>query len=431
VAADCLTAGYSGDTYCKDCEILLEVGSEIAALGHDYEVTYTWSDDCKSCTGTAVCKREGCAEDAEKHSVTEEATVTSEVKTQPSLTAKGVATYTATFTSEIFETQTKDVEDIPQLVNEDHTYVSGNSAMSPVPEITKDTTELHLVKGQKFTLPDKKGWSTADKKIVKITKSGLLTAKKVTEAGKPVVISRDGYKPIKVYVTEPKLNKKKTKLEAGVSETLVMTYDRKNLGILWESSAPDVATVSQNGKVTAISKGTTTVTAHINGKSYTCKVTVTEKTAAISRVIHLNVGKTKTISLKKLGKLKWTSSDENIAKMLKPKKVKAIKEGTAILTATDEKTAQIYTIKLVVDNPEIKAGKITLKKKTTYNLNMKVGETVPVEFKSVDGQVVFKSSKPAKAFDDGKGGIRAIASGKAKLTATVNKTKVTINVTVE
>ena len=160
-------------------------------------------------------------------------------------------------------------------------------------------------------------------------------------------------------------------------------------------------------------------------------MTVTETTAAVSRVMHLNVGKTKAISLKKLGKLKWTSSDENIAKMLTQKKVKAITEGTAILTATDEKTKQVYNIKLIVDNPEIKAGKITLKKKTTYNLSMKVGETVPVDFKSMDIQPVFKSNKAAKAFDDGKGGIRAIAAGKAKLTATVNKTKITINVTVE
>lgn len=42
----------------------------------------------------------------------------------------------------------------------------------------------------------------------------------------------------------------------------------------WKSSNPKVATVSSTGKVTAKKKGTTTITAKTNGKTYKCKVTV-------------------------------------------------------------------------------------------------------------------------------------------------------------
>lgn len=42
----------------------------------------------------------------------------------------------------------------------------------------------------------------------------------------------------------------------------------------WKSSNPKVATVSSKGKVTAKKKGTTTITAKTNGKTYQCKVTV-------------------------------------------------------------------------------------------------------------------------------------------------------------
>lgn len=36
--ATCTEPGYSGDTYCQDCGILLSEGAEIAALGHDFSV---------------------------------------------------------------------------------------------------------------------------------------------------------------------------------------------------------------------------------------------------------------------------------------------------------------------------------------------------------------------------------------------------------
>ena len=39
--ATCTQTGYTGDTYCTDCDKLLETGKELAALGHDYKATVT------------------------------------------------------------------------------------------------------------------------------------------------------------------------------------------------------------------------------------------------------------------------------------------------------------------------------------------------------------------------------------------------------
>lgn len=39
--ATCTQTGYTGDTYCTDCDKLLSTGKELAALGHDYKVTVT------------------------------------------------------------------------------------------------------------------------------------------------------------------------------------------------------------------------------------------------------------------------------------------------------------------------------------------------------------------------------------------------------
>ena len=105
-AADCTHKA----VYYKSCECG-EKGTETFEYGevpgHNYgEPTYTWSEDGKACTATAVC-----ANDA-KHVLTEEATVTSEVTTPSTCKDMGKTTYTAAFTNEVFTTQTKEVTDV-------------------------------------------------------------------------------------------------------------------------------------------------------------------------------------------------------------------------------------------------------------------------------------------------------------------------------
>lgn len=52
--------------------------------------------------------------------------------------------------------------------------------------------------------------------------------------------------------------------------------------VTWESSDPNVATVDQSGKVTAVAPGTATITATAGGKTATCTVTVTDRTYTVS-----------------------------------------------------------------------------------------------------------------------------------------------------
>ncbi|MCL1823207.1 MAG: Ig-like domain-containing protein [Oscillospiraceae bacterium] len=71
----------------------------------------------------------------------------------------------------------------------------------------------------------------------------------------------------------------KTALTLNVKETAVLkaTLNPANSGdyIYWISSAPEIASVDENGKVTAVKKGTATITAFTaNDKQKTCAVTV-------------------------------------------------------------------------------------------------------------------------------------------------------------
>ena len=92
----------------------VSVGNHV--FDHSYsEPVYTWSDDNSTCTATKTC--------SECHDVvTENGTITNNVKTPATCTVKGTTTYTATFKDTAFGTQTKDVQNIAAL---GHTPVNG------------------------------------------------------------------------------------------------------------------------------------------------------------------------------------------------------------------------------------------------------------------------------------------------------------------
>lgn len=76
------------------------------------------------------------------------------------------------------------------------------------------------------------------------------------------------------------LNYTKYALEVGQSKTLVAVTSPESAvkSATWYSSNNKIATVSKNGKVTAVKAGTVTITAKTsNGLKATCKVTVKEK----------------------------------------------------------------------------------------------------------------------------------------------------------
>jgi len=82
--ATCTQTGYTGDTYCTDCNKLLSTGKELAALGHDYKATVT---------------------------------------KQPTTTEEGIRTYTCTRCSSSY------TESIAKLPEEQHTHNYTGSIM--------------------------------------------------------------------------------------------------------------------------------------------------------------------------------------------------------------------------------------------------------------------------------------------------------------
>lgn len=69
-----------------------------------------------------------------------------------------------------------------------------------------------------------------------------------------------------------KINKKNITLDVGKSTALKITGTTKSAK--WTSNNKEVATVTSGGKVTAVAVGKATITATVNKKKYTCKITV-------------------------------------------------------------------------------------------------------------------------------------------------------------
>ena len=84
-----------------------------------------------------------------------------------------------------------------------------------------------------------------------------------------------------VQPTSVELNKTQAALVEGSETTLtatVLPVNAANRTVAWSSSAPAVASVDENGKVTAKSAGTAVITATtVNGKTASCTFTVTAK----------------------------------------------------------------------------------------------------------------------------------------------------------
>lgn len=131
--------------------------------------------------------------------------------------------------------------------------------------------------------------------------------------------------------------------------------------ITWESSDESIATVDKDGKVTAISKGSATITVTSNGISDTAQIVVN---AILATDISLNKTSGKLLSYKtdkliptltpanSTDVVTYVSSDETVAKVNANGVVEAISKGKATITAT----ANGHEAKceyLVVENPNL------------------------------------------------------------------------------
>lgn len=120
------------------------------------------------------------------------------------------------------------------------------------------------------------------------------------------------------------------------------------------------------------------------------------------------------VQLKMIGtkkKVKWSSSNKNVASVNSKGKVKGVKKGTANIYAkvNDKK----YSCKIVVETPKLSKSKVTVNK----------GKTVTLSMKSTKQKVKWSSSDKKIATVSSKGVVKGVSSGKTTIVAKVGSKK--------
>ena len=286
-------------------------------------------------------------------------------------------------------------------------------------------------------------WSSSNTNVATVQEGNV----KAIGEGTAIITakSRDGGKTASCKVTVTKIDKalksitmntSKVSLKIGETGWVGVTYNPYNSSdktLYWKSSNEKVATVRE-GTIKAIGRGTATLiaTSRDGAKTATCEVTVIDPNYNELKSITMNqetvtlkegqtgwIGVTYNPSNATNKTLYWLSSDEKVA-TVKEGTIKAIKEGTAILTATSEDGAKTATCKLIVHNKNY----VDLEsiKANVSAMELKIGETgwvgVTYNPSNATNKVLTWKSSNEKVATVREGTIKAVGLGTATLTAT-------------
>ena len=152
--------------------------------------------------------------------------------------------------------------------------------------------------------------------------------------------------------------------------------------IIWASSKPSVATISNSGLITAISEGSSTITVSAGGKSATCIVTVSKGFVAVNSVslniseLVLDKGQSETLTATVKPDdatdktVTWGSSNTKIVTVDSNGKVTAVAGGSATITAKagDKQATCTVTVSVPVESVVIDKESISLEEGSSSTL---------------------------------------------------------------
>ncbi len=215
-------------------------------------------------------------------------------------------------------------------------------------------------------------------------------------------------------------------------QSLVTGLKKGDYVTAWSTDNPKIATVSEDGTITAKKNGTANISVTTKSGATTTlavkvqKNTVTTKAiTGLKKNVSLNVGKTLKLKpvltpISSQQKITYKSSNTKIAKVSSKGVVSALKKGTAKITV--KSGSKKYVVKVKVSAPAVKSiknipAKKTLRKGKTYQLKPKLTPT------GCSTKVTYKSSNKKVASVTAGGKIKAKKKGTAKITVTAGKVK--------
>ena len=210
-------------------------------------------------------------------------------------------------------------------------------------------------------------WSSENPAVATVDQNGKVTA--VGEGKTKITASAGGFSAsctvicVIIPVSSIVLNKTSLSLEKGSSETLKATVsprDATDKTVKWSSDNPAVATVDQNGTVTAVDSGNATVTASAGGLSATCEVTVTIPVTSVTldpTDLNLMLGETAQLTASVLPEdatdkhVHWYSSNPEVVSVDEGS-ITAVGVGIATITAQCGSQSASCLVYVMTDSPD-------------------------------------------------------------------------------
>lgn len=268
-------------------------------------------------------------------------------------------------------------------------------------------------------------WKSSNSTVASVNTYGKVTAKKSGTATITAKIKNaEASCKVTVNKTEITISKVSVSIERGETLTLSATTSN-NSKVTWKSSKKSIATINENGYVTGIKPGETTITATADGSSSTCKIKVKSPTIQLSKSsIKLYRCQTSKLSATVSSGINptWKTDKKSVAVVDSSGTITAVKHGTAIITATVDGISK--SCKVIVEQPTItlSSSEFSLKKGATAKISATVSSGI---------SPVWSSSNSSIANVDSTGKITALKKGTAYIYASEDgvKVKCTLHVT--
>ncbi len=355
-----------------------------------------------------------------------------------SLIRNGQAVITATTESG------KEVSCVVQAVDPDNV----------VTQVAVDATEVTLYEGEARLMVAKVKpstaidqmvtWTSSDEKVAQVGSNGLIAGIGGGDCVVYCTASSGVAAEVKVHVNGTVIELKSTKLALKPGGSDKLSYALKPAGVevqvTWDSSAPEVATVSPDGTVTAVADGLSVITASLpNGQKATCQLSVAAKPVSGIKIskkkLGLLAGDTYQFTYKiapsdaSINTVTWSTSDENVAVVAEDGTLTAVGVGKCTVAARSHngkaakcqvqvKAPKVKSIQLSSSGEELRLGQTE-----SFQLDALIEPETPagnraLKWASNDKNVVtVDPSGLVKIVGEGKATVRA-SSGKVKADCT-------------
>lgn len=341
-------------------------------------------------------------------------------------------------TAELHLTVQTTLQDIELAKNEMILDISDNN------EYKIEITKIPPTANVKDTIT----YTSSNNKIVEVNQDGKITGKSNGTA-EITVMTEDGNTAkldvtVQTSVVNISLNKTSTILSLNQSqeEKLKATISPKTANVdtnlTWYSTNEEIATVDQNGVITAVSNGETQIKViSENGKEAICHVTVGIEIESITLdktegIIELT-SDDKQIQLEPKilpeeanmnDEIAWTSSNKKVAEVDENGIITGKTNGKATITATtaNGKTAKFQvTVQTTLQDIAVNESEIELDLNSNKEYQLDVIK-IPATA-NVGDKITYRSSDTSKVIISSTGKIKAVSDGTVDITAITEDNK--------